>query len=712
MATHLISYLPVAASWFADWGNMWGLLQAVLAVGFVIFVHELGHFLVARACGVKCEKFYVGFDVGGISLWKKKVGETVYGIGILPLGGYVKMLGQDDDPRKMAEENKRSKAGGQNPSLAETAASSAQGAPAASLSQNSSKAQSESITHDPRSYLAKSVPQRMAIISAGVIMNMIFAIIFASMAFGLGVMEIPCQVGLVTAGGGAWKSGITPGDQVLQIGEAPQQGQLRFSDLAESVVLSSQPSVKFVVKAPQGEPRTLMVSPAVITMGKSSRRYVGVTAEHTTRLSKNVSLPGTAARSLSQLAPGWAITAVNDRSVSTGYELTAEFVRHWNRDVSLTLQGPVEPGGSAPSQQVTLPPEPWQELGIEVEVGPITAIRSGSTAEKAGLKVGDKLVSVNASPLGDVLTLWQRLAKLPPAPLALEYERAGKRETVQLTLDEYPWPLPNLNGGQIGIPQLGVSVEITNRVAQVAEKSAAAEAGVLPGDLLISGKLTKAKGSDEVRDWEKPLLEEDTVQLNDGPVKWEQFVTMVQAPYFERTIELEVQTGQQKPRVLQIAPHLSTEYFNAERGLLFEPLLKMRKAQGLGEALQLGFRETISRAMHVVKVLQSLVSGRISANNMGGPLTIIATAAGSAKQGFTDLLMFLTFISANLAVLNILPIPVLDGGHLVFLAYEGIFRRPPNEKLQIALSLLGLAMLLSLMLFVTWNDISRFLLPG
>ena len=64
----------------------------------MIFVHELGHFSVAKLCGVKCEKFYLGFDIGGLKFCKFRWGETEYGIGILPLGGYVKMLGQEDNP--------------------------------------------------------------------------------------------------------------------------------------------------------------------------------------------------------------------------------------------------------------------------------------------------------------------------------------------------------------------------------------------------------------------------------------------------------------------------------------------------------------------------------------------------------------------------------------------------------------------------------------
>src|SRR6056297_1612019 len=89
--------------------------RVALGIGLVIFVHELGHFVAAKTFGVKCEKFYVGFDpplkIGPIkfprTLGKFTYGETEYGIGILPLGGYVKMLGQDDDPRKAEAEAER-----------------------------------------------------------------------------------------------------------------------------------------------------------------------------------------------------------------------------------------------------------------------------------------------------------------------------------------------------------------------------------------------------------------------------------------------------------------------------------------------------------------------------------------------------------------------------------------------------------------------------
>ena len=85
------------------------IFEVVVGLGLVIFVHELGHFVVAKLCGVKCEKFYLGFDIGGLKLCKFRCGETEYGIGILPLGGYVKMLGQEDNPARLREEIERAK---------------------------------------------------------------------------------------------------------------------------------------------------------------------------------------------------------------------------------------------------------------------------------------------------------------------------------------------------------------------------------------------------------------------------------------------------------------------------------------------------------------------------------------------------------------------------------------------------------------------------
>jgi regulator of sigma E protease len=134
------------------------------------------------------------------------------------------------------------------------------------------------------------------------------------------------------------------------------------------------------------------------------------------------------------------------------------------------------------------------------------------------------------------------------------------------------------------------------------------------------------------------------------------------------------------------------------------------RAGNLIEAMSLGWRETKHSMLAVYRFLHRLVSGQVSPQLLGGPGTIAAVAGMSAKQGPATLLLFLTLLSANLAVINFLPIPVLDGGHMVFLILEGIFRRPVSEKVVIPLTWAGLFLILALMLFVIGLDVDRFIL--
>src|SRR6185436_19750704 len=101
-------------------------------------------------------------------------------------------------------------------------------------------------------------------------------------------------------------------------------------------------------------------------------------------------------------------------------------------------------------------------------------------------------------------------------------------------------------------------------------------------------------------------------------------------------------------------------------------------------------------------------TGRISPTNLSGPPGIIAMAGYVASQGPAALLLFLTMLSANLAVLNFLPIPALDGGHMLFLSAEAIRGKPVDERLQVRLTIAGVICLLSLMVFATAMDIGRF----
>lgn len=242
-------------------------LGVAAGLTFVIFVHELGHFLVAKACGVKCEKFYIGFDFFEIpipftpwkiprALVKFQWGETEYGIGSLPLGGYVKMLGQDDDPTKAEAEAERTRIVHEVPG------------------------QPPQVTLDPRSYPAKSVPQRMAIISAGVIMNLIFAVLLAAAAYHLGVKEIPAVVGYVAPGSPAWQVGLVPGSKILQVGEGGRPYEhLRFEDITTALALNGfHRPIELLVRRPDGQEVWYHVQPSDRLQALTKRPTLGVTS--------------------------------------------------------------------------------------------------------------------------------------------------------------------------------------------------------------------------------------------------------------------------------------------------------------------------------------------------------------------------------------------------------------------------------------------------
>ncbi|NPA30036.1 MAG: RIP metalloprotease RseP [Epsilonproteobacteria bacterium] len=119
------------------------------------------------------------------------------------------------------------------------------------------------------------------------------------------------------------------------------------------------------------------------------------------------------------------------------------------------------------------------------------------------------------------------------------------------------------------------------------------------------------------------------------------------------------------------------------------------------------WRQTVDASLMIVKSVQKLVEGVVPAKEMGGVIAIVQVTADAAQHGLVALFALTALISVNLGVLNLLPIPALDGGHMIFTLYEMLFRRPPNEKVVYRLTVAGWALLLSLMLFTIVNDIAR-----
>ncbi len=130
---------------------------------------------------------------------------------------------------------------------------------------------------------------------------------------------------------------------------------------------------------------------------------------------------------------------------------------------------------------------------------------------------------------------------------------------------------------------------------------------------------------------------------------------------------------------------------------------------GLSEGLHFAYEQTGRASLYIVQSLQKLLSGLIPMENLGGVVGIVDTTSKVSHLGLVALLMFMALISVNLGVINLLPIPALDGGHIMFHLYELITKKPANEQVMFKITLIGWGLLLSLMLLGLYNDIHRLL---
>ncbi|QDU54122.1 site-2 protease family protein [Aeoliella mucimassa] len=684
------------------------ILAAALGLGFIIFVHELGHFLVAKACGVKCDKFMIGFDIGGYKIGKQ-YGETYYGIGILPLGGYVRMMGQNDDPRMSEEQIKESEATvGQ------------EGVETKEIMGPDGKMHQV----DARSYIAKTVPQRMAIISAGVIMNVIFAFVFAMIAFTIGVPSQPSIISGTDPGAPAWTAGIGVGDQIVRINDRKTTW---YDQLRGEVMLSSEDDpLELEVLRVDGESE-------VVQLKSSQERIkipqIGVIGPVSLKLSDTEpTVAFTPADKVQEKIPaGSTIVAVNDQPVNDYRELQAVLVANASQSLSITLQPPAEKAESGAEPVLPEPvtvevqPNQAQYVGLVMKMGPITAVQKGSPAEAAGLKKGDLITAINGTPVGmvdestvgwDPRTLSDKLSAMAQSgetveltvehPADKEAKTEAASETISVPLRKVTWmERPVSEKSPASAPALGIAYYLLNEVVGVVPDSPAAKIeGIKPGDKIASVKLVvEEQYSKKYKVSKKPL------ELTDKQQAWAVILQTIQNAPPETKLELQVaREGRKENETVQVGLAMAPDQYIAPRGVKLTPVLEDRYGESIGEQASMAWGETKHALLSVYRFLYRLVNGDIDARLLGGPVTIARASYMEALKGPGTLLLFLTLISANLAVVNFLPIPVLDGGHMVFLAYEGIFRRPPNETFAGVLNLAGLAFIVCLMLFVFGLD--------
>lgn len=741
-----------------------------VALGLIIFIHELGHFLVAKACGVRCDKFYIGFDFFGLKLLKFKWGETEYGIGVFPLGGYVKMLGQEDNPGETRERINKAKA------ARELLAKNAEAKVDQSLLMSDEEiAEAEKLINDPRSYQAKSVPQRMAIIVAGVTMNVVLAFVAAVLAFMLGTFKSPCQIGSVHPGQGAWEAGLQADDTVLQI----EKKELKyFDEIPKNVSLGNHLEDGIYIQFKR--PTVQMILTAKVRPKKAALfPMLGASSQMIPVLGEMPVIPASPTFAAEkELKKGDVLVGVDETEISSnlgvqkalyasvGKNVTLKFLRPKEDaqkvyDAKMKTLGLNDEAGfeaimseykkDAETVEVLVEPLHARNFGVVLTMGPIQCIRSGLNgfegAGRAGLKVGDTIVGFETTVNGKV----EMLRDLDPVTLpylvqkrareifaqaaaaeegtekpaqvlkfAVLKKETGKEEIVpvEFSLDVFGSDDYFFGSGEV-LPEIGLTYDVLPIVAKVLPGSEAEKLKVEPGFVIKSLDFEfKVPEDTELSEKEKTVVSQ--FQKKTQPhvfrkdiISWPRVYhnSMMLYPLAETKAQVVFENPKtRKTRTMGLPLAEYPDVFVYHNDLNFQGKTVFIQ-EGFVHALGLGGKETWNSLTMVYQMLGKLFSGQVSVKGLGGPVLIAKVAYSSAKNGLAELLMFVCLISANLAVLNLLPIPVLDGGHVVFLLWEGITGKAPNENLMIILSYLGLLLFLGLTIFVLGLDlgfISRF----
>jgi len=558
----------------------------VLFLGGLIFVHELGHFLVAKALGVKVLRFSIGFGPRFLGFRR---GETEYWLSVFPLGGYVKMAGDvGDDPEKEPPEDRG------------------------------------------RGYLEQSPWRRLAISVAGPGMNLVFPLfVYLALAVGENGHPVPGPyIGTVTPGSPAAVAGLRPGDRILSVAAlgAPARPVRRFGDLRELVAPHPDEPLVFRVQREGRELPPLTITPALDLdrnpIETLRRGVLGVSAMYAPAVVAPVR-PGAAGPlepfDLVVSAGGQPVRHVGELEKIVDAARCAPVDLEVIRETSVPLPGAsVASAKAVPLSAVPTCDPAGQRAFVPADATLstfIAAVEPGSPAAQVGLRRGDAIASVNGKPVHSFRDINALSAEFLPHAPGGSVSRDGTPPEVRLALAD---------GRTVSlVPTTETFVDEMTR-----EERRRYVLGFFPD---------RRQGLDGAA-----LMVEQVPLERTGPemvaFAWEQLSTVVR--------------------------------------LTFKGIVK-------------------------------LFTGQISFKTVGGPLMIFSMATEAAEEGLSSFLFQMALISVNLGLMNLLPIPVLDGGNIAQALLEAVTRRPLSARARMVAQGVGLALLVTLMLFVFKNDIVR-----
>ncbi|MFI4882347.1 MAG: site-2 protease family protein [Phycisphaerales bacterium JB064] len=687
--------LPFASSAF-------DLLLVVVGFGLIIVIHELGHFLAARWAGIRVFAFAVGFGPAMFSYRKglglrsgssepeyrtmladrgltvhdpapKDISPTEYRLNWLPFGGYVKMLGQEDA----------------NPGAT---------------------------SHAADSYQTCHPAKRLVVISAGVVANIILAAFIFMFVFMVGLRTEPPRLGVVASDGPAAtatpadesiEAGLQPGDEVLTINGREARS---FNDLmlASAMAQPGKPFDVLVQRDGYDKPLAYEIMPR--TSRVTGLQDIGVAPAQSNQIYDDGGDPQGFASVMEMLGlqgvpPSSTLESVRvgdgpTREINDAGVLTEVFATSGGQPVTLKF---VANGGQ---HQATLQPRPkFQEALVPMPSGaqtpqthllgltPVMAVgplETNARGYQQGLREGD---------------IFARLGSLEypsiAAGIAEIRRNAGDTMPVVVIRDSQP-------------------VELTVSV------SGAGQIGFIPEQTLDRTIVSLPPTSADV---EQPAIDRPGIRItaiNGQPV--ESFAD-IRSVLLDATAEASEQNtsatiglsvrlpnaqgldGAEQTRTLELtAAQVASLHdlgYGPPPGLLsaFRPAEFTLKADGPIDAVQVGLAETHRVMLMTYLTFARLFQGSVKVEHLKGPVGIAHLGTRVADRGLIWLLFFMALISVNLAVVNFLPLPIVDGGQFLFILFEWVRGKPVPEAVQSIATVAGLLLIGAAFLIVTFNDI-------
>jgi regulator of sigma E protease len=662
-------------------------ILSLVGLGVVIFVHEFGHFIAGKLSDICVEAFAVGFGpvVIGVKRCEKflrfrilptillkdndpdgegllclklpmncKAGETEYQLRIFPLGGFVKLLGQED-------------VGADKPS------------------------------EDPRSFLNRPIWKRIVVGSAGVVFNVILAIVFFVIVFTKGISMPPAIVGGTMPGYPAVKAGLMPGDEIISV---DGKTNIDFTTVAMAAALSGKNEpVNMTVKRTDGKIEDVNI--IARDMPGAGFRGFGILPAFMLEMAK-VEKPEVLFAATG-LKPGDILTAVNGEKIEQSWQYTEKIQKVFAPTVELSFQRPGqdEPvvfidkvefsgcmeyqdggefipshiGGIIPRLKITsIEPTDAKRPAFISKL--IKLFYKESADVNQILQPGDIIVRAadTANPTFQEL----RQAAITYAKKDLKLTSLRNSELIEATV------VPKVGKDGRAVIGIGVGLDVDNPIAAAVADPNTSQLGDLP-----RGAEIVSVAGEEVSDFFDIAA---ALEKNRGST----VKIVYRSALDEKQMDYAVR---QYGDILAVSP--TTAY-----DLPFKMMRKLYRADGAVDAMKMGTRKTVEFIAQTYMTIKGLIVGSISPKSLMGPVGMIAMSSKIiAEKNYIQYLNFMGIISACLAVMNFLPLPILDGGLVLMLIIEKIKGSPVHTKVQEWLVYVGLALIGGLFVLITYNDI-------